>query len=100
MLGGQLNLSAAFSYADTDITGVRNIGPVVVIGVESNTIEGAAPKERFILTADWSDDVLSGPRPPDLSGRDDAHLPISAAASSPNKPMVASGRSTSKAAGR
>lgn len=61
VLGGQLNLSAAFSYADTDITGVRNIGPVVVIGVEeSNTIEGAAPKERFILTADWSDDVLSG----------------------------------------
>lgn len=60
VLEGTLDLSAAFSYSDTDIVGVRNLGPVTVIGVEeSNTIEGAAPKQRIIFTADWTDSVLS-----------------------------------------
>jgi iron complex outermembrane receptor protein len=58
--GGVLDLSAAYSYAETEIVAVRNLGPVTVIGVEeSNTIEGAAPKHRFIFTATWTDEIVS-----------------------------------------
>jgi len=60
VLDGELNLSAGFSYARTRIKAVRNLGPVTVIGVEeSNTIEDAAPKSKFILTADWTDKEFS-----------------------------------------
>ncbi len=59
-LGGVLNLSAAYSYSETEITAIRNFGDVVVIGVEeANTVEGAAPKSKFILTADWTDETWS-----------------------------------------
>lgn len=58
---GELNLSAGYSYARTRITGVRNLGPVTVVGVEeSNTIEDAAPKSKLILTADWTDKIVTG----------------------------------------
>jgi len=61
ILGGELNLSAGFSYARTRIRNVRNLGPVTVIGVEeSNTIEDAAPKSKLILTADWTDKEFGG----------------------------------------
>ena len=60
VFAGRLNVSAAYSYADTEVEAVRNLGPVTVIGVEErNTIEDAAPKSKFIFTADWSDDSVS-----------------------------------------
>lgn len=59
-LDGVLNVSAAYSYADTEITAVRNFGDVIVIGVEeANTVEAAAPKSKFILTGDWSNETWS-----------------------------------------
>lgn len=58
--GGALNLTAAYSFSETDITDVRNFGPVTVIGVEeANTVEGAAPKSKFVFTADWTDETWS-----------------------------------------
>ncbi len=57
---GTLNLSAAFSYSETEVTAVRNLGPVTVLGVEErNTLQGAAPKSKVILSADWTDDTWS-----------------------------------------
>ena len=59
--GGELNLSAGVSYARTRIRDVRDLGPVTVIGVEErNTIEKAAPRSKIILTADWTDRVVTG----------------------------------------
>lgn len=59
-LGGALDVSAAYSYADTKITAIRNFGDVVVIGVEeANTVEDASPKSKFILTGDWTDGTWS-----------------------------------------
>ena len=57
--GGALNLSGAYSQSETTIVGRRDIPGVTLVGVEeSNTIEGA-PKSRFILTAEWTDETLS-----------------------------------------
>ena len=61
---GELKLSAAYTYARTRIDGVR-ADPAQwlalqlagsLIGVEErNTLEGAAPKNKVILSAEWSD---------------------------------------------
>ena len=61
---GELKLSAAYTYARTEIDGVK-ADPAQwqalqlagsLIGVEErNTLEGAAPKNKVILSAEWSD---------------------------------------------
>jgi iron complex outermembrane recepter protein len=59
---GTLGLTAAFAYAETEIRGVNApaVAGVQVLGVEErNTLVGAAPKSKIILTADWQDDRWS-----------------------------------------
>lgn len=58
VFNGDLNLSAAYSYAKTTIRGVNAVAVagVDVLGVEErNTLTEAAPKSKLILTADWRD---------------------------------------------
>lgn len=64
-LEGRLDLTAAYNRADTDIRRVRATPAAllalgvdeVVFGVEErNTLEGAAPKDKLILSADWQGD--------------------------------------------
>jgi iron complex outermembrane receptor protein len=61
---GGLKLTAAYTYARTTIDGVRATPAQlqalglndVLIGVEErNTLEGAAPRTKIILSAEWSD---------------------------------------------
>ncbi|BCW90922.1 Vitamin B12 transporter BtuB [Alphaproteobacteria bacterium SO-S41] len=60
VLDGTLGFSGAYSYAETEIAAIRNFGNVVVIGVEeANTVEDAAPKSKFILSADWTNETWS-----------------------------------------
>lgn len=63
--GGTLNLTAAYSYAKTDITEFANTPSELtalnpdfrLIGVEEiNTIEGAAPRSKLVTTAEWSNE--------------------------------------------
>jgi len=57
-LGGEVGLTAAYNYAETEVTSV-NVGTVpggaaAVFGVEErNTIESAAPRHTLILTGTW-----------------------------------------------
>jgi iron complex outermembrane recepter protein len=56
LFSGDLNLSAAYNYAETKIRGVNATGVIDVLGVEErNTLTDAAPKTKLILTADWRD---------------------------------------------
>lgn len=60
VLDGVLNVSGAVSYAETEITAIRNFPGVTVIGVEeANTVEDASPKSKIILTLDWTDQTWS-----------------------------------------
>lgn len=53
---GDLNLSAAYNYAETTIRDINTTGVINVIDVEErNTLTDAAPKSKLILTADWRD---------------------------------------------
>ena len=56
---GKLDLSAAYSYAKTEIEDVNTAAnpDVILVGVEeSNTIEDAAPRDKIVLSADWNTD--------------------------------------------
>ncbi len=62
---GRLDVSASYSYAETDIDDIRattseltGIDPaLVLVGVEEiNTLEDAAPKHKALLTTRWSND--------------------------------------------
>ncbi len=54
-LGGELDLTAAYAYAETEIDEIRNFGAVLVLQQEDiAAIEGAIPKSRISLTGDWT----------------------------------------------
>jgi len=66
-LGGRLDLTAAYNRSDTDIRAVRPTPAAlaalgvdqVVFGVEErNTLEGAAPKDKLVLSGFWEADEL------------------------------------------
>ncbi len=59
---GTLDLTAAWSNADTEIRSINDpvVAGVILVGVEeSNTIETAAPDDKGILSARWADDRFS-----------------------------------------
>lgn len=64
LFGGSLELTGAYTYATTDITGFAPTPPPLgaldpgfaLIGIEEiNTVEEAAPDSKLIVTAAWSD---------------------------------------------
>ncbi len=64
-IGGDLQLTAAYHYAGTDVEEIRGTTPELadidpdlrLIGVEEiNTLEEAAPEDKLVLTGRWSND--------------------------------------------
>jgi len=64
-VGGNLQLTAAYHYASTDVEEIRGTTPELadidadlrLIGVEEiNTLEEAAPDDKLVLTGRWSND--------------------------------------------
>jgi iron complex outermembrane receptor protein len=65
VFGGDMDLSFAYSYAETEITGFRDTPGALLaldpsfrlIGVEEiNTIETAAPNDKIVASAEWTGD--------------------------------------------
>jgi iron complex outermembrane receptor protein len=59
---GTLDLTAAWSKADTEIRSINDpvVPGVILVGVEeSNTIETAAPDEKGVLSARWANERVS-----------------------------------------
>jgi iron complex outermembrane receptor protein len=69
LAGGTLNVNAGYSYFDNRIRRVdapppqlaANGIPGALIGLEErNTLTTAAPNNRFVFNADWSNEVFGG----------------------------------------
>jgi iron complex outermembrane receptor protein len=69
LLGGTLDLSAAYSYAETEISAFKAtpaqllaLDPTFrIVGVEEiNTVEEAAPRSKAVISAAWSNDRIGG----------------------------------------
>jgi len=61
LAGGTLDLTAAWSKAETEIRSVNDpvVAGVILVGVEeTNTIVDAAPEDKGILSARWGNDRL------------------------------------------
>ena len=62
LAGGNLDLSLSYAKSDTEIVRVNDpaVTGVILVGVEeTNTIEGAAPKDKATLNAFWRGQRLS-----------------------------------------
>lgn len=62
LAGGDFDLSFAYAKSDTEIVRVNDpaVEGVILVGVEeTNTIEGAAPKDKATLNAFWKGERLS-----------------------------------------
>lgn len=68
-VGGTLNLNIGYSYFDNNITSVAPPPPQLaangisgnLIGLEeTNTLETAAPSNKFVFNADWRGEALGG----------------------------------------
>jgi len=65
--GGQLGLTTAYTYNHTKVLSTKGtpsqltalgIGSDALVGIEErNTLTDAAPKDRFVFTANWTDDT-------------------------------------------